>query len=84
MKLIQLTIGAVFSYLGYQGLTAESPKNIGWLLLLIGVVLILKSLSNGRNSSVSRTSRGSSGSGGFIGSSDSNCSGGGDCGGGGE
>ena len=77
MKIINLVVGAVFTWLGVENLSSENPDFIGWILLIMGIITILSAFSSS-NSSGSGWG-GDSGSGSSWGDSD-----GGDCGGGGD
>jgi len=75
MKIINLAIGAVFTWLGGEKVTSENPDIVGWILLVIGIVTILSAFSSSNSSGSGWGGDGGSGWG---------DSGGGDCGGGGD
>jgi len=74
MKIINLVVGAVFTWFGVENVTSENPDFVGWTLLVIGILTILSAFSSSN----------SSGSGWGDGGSGWGDSGGGDCGGGGD
>ena len=72
MKIINLAIGAVFTWLGGERIAFEKTDDVGWVLLVVGIVTILSAFSSSNGSG--------SGWGGDSGSGWGD-SGGGDCGG---
>ena len=76
MKIINLAIGAVFTWFGGENLLSENPNFVGWILLIIGIITILSAFLSSNSSGAGWGGDGGSGSGWGD-------SGGGDCGGGG-
>ena len=77
MNILKLTLGGIFTYLGVTNISADSPNMVGWLLLVIGVVLLLSFIP------LSKSSRSGSDSGFSFSSWSDSDGGGGGCDGGG-
>lgn len=49
-KILRIVIASGFVWYGVEMLTAEYPNELGWLLIVIGVIALLSSFSSSRSS----------------------------------